>query len=107
MRIQFIPKGSFTAEEAFEASVAGDPFLLTERAVRRVCLDHGTSLAEYDDDYANRHGMVAAEEWALKCDEEERICRNITRRLQRNEQAQYYHWKSRNLLAPTRISQRL
>jgi hypothetical protein len=42
----------------------------------------------------------------LNCDHTERICRNATRRLQRNETARFYHWKKRNRLAPKRIHQR-
>lgn len=33
----------------------------------------------------------------------EQICRNRTRRLQRNEEARFYHYKSRKLLAPKRL----
>jgi hypothetical protein len=40
---------------------------------------------------------------ALGCDKPERLRRTMTRRLQRNEQARLYHWKSRNRLAPTRV----
>ena len=36
-----------------------------------------------------------------------RIARDKTRRLQRNEEARFYHWKSRNRLPPLRIKQRL
>ena len=39
----------------------------------------------------------------LNNDHPEQICRNRTRRLQRNEQARFHHYKSRNLLAPKRI----
>jgi len=34
-----------------------------------------------------------------------RIRRTMTRRLERNEQARFYHWKSRNRLAPKRVQQ--
>jgi SRSO17 transposase len=36
----------------------------------------------------------------------DRIARSCTRRLRRNEQARYYHWKERKQLAPLRINQR-
>src|SRR3972149_10088103 len=42
----------------------------------------------------------------LNCDYPEVICRQVTRRLQRNEIARYYHWKKRKRLAPKRIHQR-
>lgn len=34
------------------------------------------------------------------------LCRQATRRLQRNESARFYHWKKHNRLAPIRIHQR-
>ena len=34
------------------------------------------------------------------------LCRQTTRRLQRNEIARFYHWKKHNRLAPKRIHQR-
>jgi hypothetical protein len=43
---------------------------------------------------------------ALGCDRPERLRRNMTRRLQRNELARFYHWKSRKRLAPLRVQQR-
>jgi hypothetical protein len=43
---------------------------------------------------------------ALYCDEPERLRRNMTRRLERNELARFYYWKSRNRLAPLRIQHR-
>jgi hypothetical protein len=42
----------------------------------------------------------------LHCDHPDVICRQVTRRLQRNEIARFYHWKTRNCLAPKRIHQR-
>jgi len=42
----------------------------------------------------------------LGCDHPDTICRNVTRRLQRNEQARFYHYKARNSLAPTKLRQR-
>jgi hypothetical protein len=42
----------------------------------------------------------------LGCDRPSRIRRNMTRRLQRNEQARLYHWKARNRLAPKKLHQR-
>lgn len=42
----------------------------------------------------------------LGADKPERIYRNGTRRLQRKEQAMFYHWKARNRLAPNRVNQR-
>ena len=43
---------------------------------------------------------------ALDCGSPAHIRRNNTRRLQRNESAYAYHWKSRNRLAPLRFNQR-
>lgn len=43
---------------------------------------------------------------ALGCGSPAYIRRNHTRRLQRNELAYAYHWKSRNRLAPLRLNQR-
>ena len=42
----------------------------------------------------------------LNSDHPEQICLNRTRRLQRNEEARFYHYKARNLLAPKRVDQR-
>ena len=39
----------------------------------------------------------------LGCDKPARIRRTMTRRLQRNEQARQYHWRSHNRLAPLRV----
>ena len=39
------------------------------------------------------------------CTDPERIARDRTRRLARNELARFYHWKKHNLLAPLRIVQ--
>jgi hypothetical protein len=41
----------------------------------------------------------------LQCDHPEFICRQATRRLQRNELAKFYHWKNHKRLAPIRIHQ--
>lgn len=43
---------------------------------------------------------------ALQLDHHERIARDATRRLQRNERARFYHYKKHNSLAPKRIHQR-
>jgi hypothetical protein len=43
---------------------------------------------------------------ACRCGEPERVARERTRRLQRNELARFYHWKRCNHLAPLRIHQR-
>jgi hypothetical protein len=42
----------------------------------------------------------------LRCLTTEVICRNATRRLQRNEAARIYHYKKRKLLAPKRFVRR-
>jgi hypothetical protein len=36
----------------------------------------------------------------------ERVCRNMTRRLRRNEEARLYHWKRHKRLPPRRAEQR-
>ena len=43
---------------------------------------------------------------ALELDHHERIARDATRRLQRNELARFYQYKKRNSLPPKRIDQR-
>jgi hypothetical protein len=43
---------------------------------------------------------------ALGVDTHARIRRNMTRRLERNERARFYYWKSCNRLAPLRVPQR-
>ena len=40
-------------------------------------------------------------------DQPEHICRTATRRLVRNEQARFDHWRRRKLLAPNRVELRL
>jgi hypothetical protein len=42
----------------------------------------------------------------LHVDDHEKIARDATRRLQRNETARFYHYHKRNSLAPKRIHQR-
>jgi hypothetical protein len=43
---------------------------------------------------------------ALGCDRDGHIRRTTKRRLRRNEQARFYHWKQRNRLAPRRFELR-
>ncbi len=43
---------------------------------------------------------------ALGCDRQEWIRRHMDRRLRRNEEARFYHYKKRKLLAPQRVNQR-
>jgi hypothetical protein len=43
---------------------------------------------------------------AYQCDTPAKIALNKTRRLIRNEQARFYHYKARNRLPPLRINQR-
>lgn len=49
-------------------------------------------------------GVLLRRGWG--CDQPERVCRNATRRLVRNELARFYHWRRRKRLAPRRIDQR-
>jgi hypothetical protein len=49
-----------------------------------------------------RDGLAMLLRAACPCDTPYHIARNKTRRLQRNEQARFYHWKSRNRLPQLR-----
>ena len=42
---------------------------------------------------------------SFDCDKPEQIRRNMTRRLQRNEQARFHHWMSHKRMAPKRVPQ--
>ena len=50
-----------------------------------------------------RSGLAVLLHAACQCHEPERMARERTRRLRRNSQARFYHWKKRNRLAPLRI----
>ena len=50
-----------------------------------------------------REGLAMILHEASGCAGLERIARERTRRLQRNEMARFYHWKKHNLLAPLKI----
>ena len=50
-----------------------------------------------------REGLAIILHEACGCAELERVARERTRRLQRNEMARFYHWKKHNLLAPLKI----
>lgn len=50
-----------------------------------------------------REGLAMILHEACGCADLERIVRERTRRLQRNELARFYHWKKHNLLAPLKI----
>ena len=50
-----------------------------------------------------REGLAVILHEASGCAALDRIARERTRRLQRNEMARFYHWKKHNLLAPLRI----
>jgi hypothetical protein len=53
-----------------------------------------------------RQGLAMLLHRACRCGDPDRVARDRTRRLQRNESARLYHHKRRNLLPPLRIHQR-
>jgi hypothetical protein len=53
-----------------------------------------------------RWGIAQLLRRALGCDRVVVIRRTMNRRLQRNEEARFYHYKSRNRVAPQRVNQR-
>ena len=48
--------------------------------------------------------MMLRELWGL--DDPARMARSVTRRLRRNEESRFYHWRKRGLLAPSRLELR-
>jgi hypothetical protein len=53
-----------------------------------------------------RDGIAMLLRAPCPCDTPTHIADNATRRLLRNEQARFYHYKARNRLPPLRINQR-
>ncbi|NOZ41544.1 MAG: hypothetical protein GXP24_15150 [Planctomycetes bacterium] len=51
-----------------------------------------------------RNGIAMLLRAAYNCDTPMKIARNKTRRLIRNEQARFYHYKARNRLPPLQIN---
>ncbi len=53
-----------------------------------------------------RDGIAMLLRAAFQCDTPAKIAKNKTRRLVRNEEARFYHYKARNRLPPTRLKQK-
>jgi hypothetical protein len=48
----------FTAEDAFEASEAGDPIILTALEAANICREHGVSYEDYAKEDATEYPML-------------------------------------------------
>lgn len=53
-----------------------------------------------------RDGIAMLLRAAYQCDTPTKISQDKTRRLLRNEEARFYHYKARNRLPPLRVNQR-